>query len=84
MAAVFCEHRRVKTICPECKPRAEPVPVQLPSGRVPAALPREPDESAEEVGPRGPGKPLLPTRKRARKATAEDVERAEAWWVKRE
>lgn len=85
MASVFCEHRRVKTTCPECKlllvpPRpAQPEP---PTGRAPgpSAEPAGPEASAEV---RGPGKPLLPQRKRVRRATAEEAENADAWWVKR-
>jgi hypothetical protein len=87
VASVFCEHRRVKTICPECKPRlASPVPepVSLPSGVAPGpraeARAREP---AEEVL-RGPGKPLLPQRKRVRRVTADDAASAEAWWVRKD
>ncbi|MCA1813911.1 MAG: hypothetical protein LC624_08165 [Halobacteriales archaeon] len=85
--AMFCEHRRLRTVCPECKlalqPVREPTHVDLPSGRA-EALPRSaPGEEAEpgEQRARGPGKPLMPLRKRARKATRAEAEAAEAWWV---
>lgn len=83
MAGAFCVHRRVKTVCPECRPRPEPREPELPSGRAPGARP-EPREAGDELAARGPGKPLTPTRRRPRKVTAEDAERAEAWWVQRE
>jgi hypothetical protein len=56
--------------------------VQLPSGQAPGPL-------AEEARPgdpapvRGPGKPLMPQRRRKRAATREEAENADAWWVKR-
>lgn len=88
MASVFCEHRRVKTTCPACKPRpAAPAAVpEAPTGRAPGVRPEAPEPGDAGDAPpqaRGPGKPLLPQRRRARKVTAEDAERAEAWWVKR-
>jgi hypothetical protein len=80
----FCEHRRVRTLCPDCRPRAEHAApaVELPSGR-PAAPPGAPADARDEPARRGPGKPLLPQRRRKRRATRDEAERAEAWWVRK-
>jgi hypothetical protein len=91
VASIFCEHRRVKTTCPSCKPMpaeapARPKPVALPSGTAPSPLPqeaRDEDEAPSSMAASGPGKPLLPTRKRARKASAQDMANADAWFVRR-
>jgi hypothetical protein len=83
VASFFCAHGKVKTTCAECKPRpAEPAALPaLPSGRAPG--PRPETTPAEPAGVRGPGKPLMPSRRRKRAPTREEAENAEAWWVKR-
>lgn len=87
MASVFCEHGKVKTTCPTCKPQpaAKPLPPAAPTGRAPGvqAEARDDDEAPEARGARGPGKPLMPTRKRPRRVSAEDMDNAEAWFVKK-
>lgn len=61
----------------EAKPKAEKAPLD----------PTNADQMSEDGGPtgrRGPGKPLMPTRQRAKKVGSRDeAEHAEAWWVKR-
>lgn len=82
---MFCEHHRLRTVCPACKAAlrpAAPAHVDLPSGRA-GALPAAEPGPAGEPRPRGPGKPLMPLRKTKRKATREEAEQAEAWWVRR-
>lgn len=88
MASVFCEHGRVKTTCPTCKLLLLPprrVQPEAPTGRAPGprAEAAEDDAPPAPMGARGPGKPLMPTRKRARKASAQDMANADAWFVKK-
>ena len=85
-AGLFCAHKRLRTSCPECRPPPPPPP---PPKAKPAraAMPVETgaDAEAEEggaTGRRGPGKPLMPVKKRVKAPTREEAEHAEAWWVK--
>lgn len=65
--------------------------MQLPSGAAPGAPDAALEEAAanEDASPapsaarRGPGKPLMPLRRSKRKATREEAENAEAWWVRK-
>lgn len=85
MASVFCVHGKVKTICAECKPKpaAPPQAPMLPSGAAPGVRPEAEDVEPAAQPARGPGKPLMPLRRRVRKATRAEAENAEAWWVRR-
>lgn len=88
VSGIFCEHGRVKTTCPSCKPLPAAAPVkqravELPSGRAPGPRPEVEDEEPSSMGARGPGKPLLAQRKRPRKASASDMANADAWFVRK-
>lgn len=87
-SGMFCEHKRLRTSCPSCRPPPPP-PREKPAPAARAAPKRakSADETSEEKAPRatGPGKPLLPTRKpKSKGVTRREAERADAWWVKRE
>lgn len=84
--SIFCAHKKLRTACPECRP---PPPPPAPP-KAPARKKAEPKaESATDEGDgegssgrRGPGKPLLPQKRRQKAPTREEAEKAEAWWVK--
>ena len=91
----FCEHKRLRTGCPECKANAIP-PAAANVTPFVSAEERERKESRraarEEAGepverkapgPRGPGKPLMPTRAKKRGVSADEAAGASAWWVKK-
>ena len=86
----FCEHKKLRTNCAECKASAVPAvdpgmraaPYTATYERVEqserkAAAPRE-----AKAKPTGPGKPLMPARRSKQKVTAADEAKAVAWWVK--
>lgn len=92
----FCEHKRLRTSCPDC--RANAVPPAAPnvtpfvtseererkeSKRAAREASGEPAAERKADGPRGPGKPLMPTRAKKRGVSADEAERATAWWVKK-
>lgn len=84
---MFCEHKRLRTSCPSCKPPPPPPPApKAKASRAPSA-PRDAaarDAEPESFRPTGPGKPLMPTRKPRNKAvSAAEAEKADAWWVKK-
>lgn len=91
----FCEHKRLRTGCPECKASAIPPAARDVTPFV-SADEREKKEarraqrevSGEPVekkapGPRGPGKPLMPTRAKKRGVSADEADAAKPWWVKK-
>lgn len=91
----FCEHKRLRTGCPQCKANAIPPAARDVTPFVTSderekkearrAAREESGEPAEPKGSgrRGPAKPLMPTRAKKRGVDAADAARAEAWWVKR-
>lgn len=90
-ASPFCEHKRLRTGCPQCK--ASAVPPAAPELRA-YETPKPKREAAEreaparaepkEPGLRGPGKPLMPTRQKPKKVGSRaEAEHAEAWWTKK-
>lgn len=96
MGSPFCEHKRLRTGCPQCKANAIPAPtVELRAYAPPkeerkrvAKAEAESDDAPKErkeAGPRGPGKPLMPTRQKPKKvASRAEAEHAAAWWVKKD
>lgn len=92
---LFCEHKRLRTSCPDCKAGAVPPAARDVTPFVPAEererkeARRAARETAGEPvekktpGPRGPGKPLMPTRAKKRGVSADEAETATAWWVKK-
>ena len=80
-SGMFCAHKRLTTTCPECRPPPPPPP-EKPARRASSHAPAR-EEAAAPARATGPGKPLLPKRKqRAKGATREEAERAQAWWVR--
>lgn len=96
----FCEHKKLRTGCPQCKPAAirvdvgtKVVPYVPIDEREKVAEKRErraeAAERGEPVEPKlaratGPGKPLLPQRKRVnRNISAEEADAVKPWWVKK-
>lgn len=91
----FCEHKRLRTGCPSCKPQALPPPARDVTPFVTAEEREEKEarrvarqESGEPAqrkapGPRGPAKPLMPTRAKKRGVTAEEAAAVKPWWVKK-
>lgn len=84
---LFCAHKRLRTSCPECRPPPPPPREKEPKARAKKeAEPSSGGEDGEEreggSGRRGPGKPLMPVKKRVKAPTRDEAERAEAWWVK--
>lgn len=94
-ASPFCEHKRLRTSCPDCKasavPRAAKDVTPFVSSEEREA--KEERRAAREVagepvekkapGPRGPGKPLMPTRAKKKGVSADEAASATAWWVKK-
>jgi len=88
MGGAFCGHGKVRTLCADCKPAPLPpksLPPPAPTGRAPGPSPEvsRSEDAPSALERRGPGKPLMPQRRIKRKASAEDVENAEAWWVRK-
>lgn len=98
-ASLFCEHKKLRTSCASCKPaklhaesplEARPYVPQEEREKAAAkrearAVSAERGEPAEPKAPRptGPGKPLLPQRKRAnRNISPEEADAVRPWWVK--
>lgn len=91
----FCEHKRLRTGCPECKASAIPpvaanvTPFVSSEERERKEARRAAREEAHEpvekkaTGARGPGKPLMPTRAKKRGVSAEEAAAAKPWWVKK-
>lgn len=94
--SVFCEHKKLRTTCPDC--RAAAAPSEPTAGLTPYRPAGEPkatrstssstkvasSDSGEAKEPRKKSGALLPQRRRQKtpKSRAE-AEQAEAWWVKR-
>lgn len=98
--SLFCEHKKLRTSCAQCKPSTlhvdttlRAVPYVPQEEREKVAAKREKRAEAVERGekvepkvarPTGPGKPLLPQRKKAnRNITAEEADAVKPWWVKK-
>ena len=96
----FCEHKKLRTSCAQCKPAVlhveatmKVVPYVPQDEREKAAEKRESRAAAVERGEKvepkvaratGPGKPLLPQRKKAnRNISAEEADAVKPWWVKK-
>jgi hypothetical protein len=86
-SGMFCEHKRLRTSCPTCRPPPPPPPV--PKAKAPrSAAPNEVRAGSAsepaEFRATGPGKPLMPKRKPRNKAvSADEAASADAWWVKK-
>ncbi|HET6404495.1 MAG TPA: hypothetical protein VFH78_07600 [Candidatus Thermoplasmatota archaeon] len=98
---LFCEHKRLRTGCPQCKPSALPpaaanvTPFVTAEEREkkearraareakPEAACEAPAAEKKPAGPRGPGKPLMPTRAKKRGVSADEAAAAKPWWVKK-
>jgi hypothetical protein len=82
----FCEHHKLRMSCEVCKASMAPPPasyVARGERDERAEAPKRESRKPGGVGPRGAGKPLLPTRARKRGVTADEAERAQAWWVRK-
>lgn len=86
-SGLFCEHKRLKTACPSCRP----APVEKPTAPAatkpvprPSPTTKEAPESEAAPRPTGPGKPLMAKRKpRNKPVSAAEADHAVAWWVKK-
>lgn len=95
VASPFCEHKRLRTSCPDCKAHAVPPAAPEVTPFVSAEEREEKEERRAQreasgapvekkaPGPRGPGKPLMPTRAKKRGVTADEAAAAKPWWVKK-
>lgn len=72
---LFCDHKKLRTTCPACKPAPPPMPAPKPA-------PKQADAEGE-AKKRGPVA-MLPKRPRRQKVSAEEAAQAEAWWVRRD
>lgn len=76
--SLFCDHKRLRTTCPECKPPAPAAP--LP--RTPARAPKKEAEGGDDKAKKSGN--MLPLKRRQRTpASRAEADQAEAWWVKR-
>ena len=88
-ACALCKATAVPPASRDLKPVAEEKPKReaKPKPEAKAFDPTDAEAMSTDAAPtgrRGPGKPLMPTRQKAKKVDSRaEAEHAEAWWVKK-